>query len=91
LADSPILTAGKSSAANTVKRKRRNNRVMVKGVANIWMPVQAIDRAVDFYEDVLGLPVVKRDGPWAELDANGVAVGLNGRKPEGAGADGGRS
>ena len=45
---------------------------MLKGVANIWMPVQDIERAVDFYENILGLPVVKRDGPWAEVDANGV-------------------
>ena len=62
---------------------------MIKGVANIWMPVQNIDRAVDFYEDILGLPVVKRDGPWAEIDANGVRVGLNGREPEGAQGGGG--
>jgi catechol 2,3-dioxygenase-like lactoylglutathione lyase family enzyme len=31
---------------------------MLKGVANIWMPVQDIERAVDFYENILGLPVV---------------------------------
>jgi predicted enzyme related to lactoylglutathione lyase len=62
---------------------------MVKGVANIWMPVQDIERAVDFYEHVLGLPVVKRDGLWAEVDANGVMVGLNGREPEGTEAEGG--
>jgi catechol 2,3-dioxygenase-like lactoylglutathione lyase family enzyme len=62
---------------------------LLKGVANIWMPVQDIGRAVDFYENILGLPVVKRDGPWAEVDANGVTVGLNGREPEGAEAEGG--
>jgi catechol 2,3-dioxygenase-like lactoylglutathione lyase family enzyme len=62
---------------------------MIKGVANIWMPVQNIDRAVDFYENILGPPVVKRDGPWAEVDANGLMVGLNGREPEGAQGGGG--
>ena len=62
---------------------------MLKGVANIWMPIQDIERAVDFYENILGLPVVKRDGPWAEVDANGVTVGLNGREPEGAESEGG--
>jgi hypothetical protein len=30
---------------------------MLKGVANIWMPVQDIERAVDFHENILGLPV----------------------------------
>ena len=37
----------------------------------------------------MGLPVVKRDGPWAEVDANGLTVGLNGREPEGAQSSGG--
>lgn len=62
---------------------------MLKGVANVWMPVEDIDRAVDFYENVLGLPLVKRDGQWAEVDANGVRVGLNGREPAGTRAEGG--
>jgi catechol 2,3-dioxygenase-like lactoylglutathione lyase family enzyme len=62
---------------------------LLKGVANIWIPVQDIERAVDFYKNILSLPVVKRDGPWAEVDANGVTVGLNGREPEGAEAEGG--
>lgn len=62
---------------------------MLKGVANVWMPVEDIERAVDFYENVLGFPVVKRDGQWAEVDANGVRVGLNGREPQGARAEGG--
>ena len=62
---------------------------MLKGVANIWMPVQDIERAVDFYENTLSLPMVKRDGPWAEVDANGVTVGLNGCEPEGAESEGG--
>jgi predicted enzyme related to lactoylglutathione lyase len=62
---------------------------MLKGVANVWMPVEDIERAVDFYENVLGFPVVKKDGQWAEVDANGVRVGLNGREPKGARAEGG--
>ena len=62
---------------------------MIRGVANVWMPVQNIDRAVNFYENILDLPVVKRDGPWAEVDANGVRVGLNGREPEGVESEGG--
>ncbi len=62
---------------------------VIRGVANIWKPVADTDRAVDFYENILGLPVVRRDGPWAELDANGVTVGLNGREPEGTRGEGG--
>lgn len=62
---------------------------MIKGVANIWMPVEDTDRAVDFYENILGLPVVKRDGSWAEVEADGLRIGLNGREPEGTRSEGG--
>ncbi|MBA3795351.1 MAG: VOC family protein [Rubrobacter sp.] len=62
---------------------------MLKGVAVVWMPVQDIDRAKDFYGNILGLPITKEDGDWAEVDANGLTIGLNGREPGGAKADGG--
>ena len=56
---------------------------MVKGVANVWVPVEDIKRALDFYRDILGFPVIKQDGSWAEIDANGFNIGLNGREPQG--------
>ena len=59
---------------------------MAMGVSNIWMPVQDTDRAVDFYQNTLGLSLVKRDGDWAEFEADGLRIGLNGREPEGSGA-----
>jgi predicted enzyme related to lactoylglutathione lyase len=63
---------------------------MVKGVANVWVPVEDIDRALDFYQNTLGFSVIKRDGPWAEVDVlHGLNIGLNGREPEGARAGGG--
>ena len=61
----------------------------IKGLANVWVPVQDTDRAVDFYENTFGLPVVKRDGPWAEVDAGQLTIGFNGREPEGAQSGGG--
>ena len=59
---------------------------MVEGVANVWVPVEDIERAFDFYRDTLGFSVIKRDGPWAEVDANGLNIGstagsLRGRSP----------
>ena len=57
---------------------------MVKGVANVWVPVKDIERALDFYQNTLNFPVIKQDGPWAEIDANGLNIGLNGREPKGA-------
>lgn len=62
---------------------------MISKVANVWMPVEDIDRSVGFYKDVLGLQVVKRDDEWAELEVDGFHVGLNGREPRGAQVDGG--
>ncbi len=62
---------------------------MLKGVAVVWMPVQDIERAKNFYGNTLGLSVTKEDGDWAEVDANGLTIGLNGREPAGAQSDGG--
>ena len=50
---------------------------MVHGTAVVWLPVSDIDRAVSFYCDRLGLEQVQRDGDWAQLDANGLHIGLN--------------
>ena len=62
---------------------------MVNGVANVWVPAQNVDRALDFYQNTLGFSLVKRDGLWAEIDASGLNVGINGREPQGAGPGGG--
>lgn len=62
---------------------------MVGGVANVWVPVEDIERALDFYQNTLAFSVIKRDGPWAEIDASGLNIGLNGREPQGAQAGGG--
>ena len=61
----------------------------IKGLANVWVPVQDTDRAVNIYENTLGLPVVKRDGPWAEVDAGNLTIGLTGREPESTQSRGG--
>jgi predicted enzyme related to lactoylglutathione lyase len=61
---------------------------MIEGVANVWVPVEDTDRALDFYQNTLGFSLVKRDGQWAEVDAGGLNIGLNGREPQGAGSGG---
>ena len=59
---------------------------MIKGVAAVWLPVQDMSRAVEFYGDTLGLDVTEHDGDWSEVDANGLKIGLNGSEsPEGDG------
>lgn len=58
-------------------------------VANVWVPVKDTDRALDFYTSVLGFEVLKQDGEWAEVDAGGLNIGLNGREERGAASEGG--
>jgi predicted enzyme related to lactoylglutathione lyase len=62
---------------------------LLRGVAVVWMPVQDIERTKGFYRDTLGLQITNEDGEWAEVDANGLTIGLNGREPGGAGVEGG--
>ena len=62
---------------------------MLKGVAVVWMPVRDIERAKGFYRDTLGLQITNEDGEWAEVDADGLTIGLNGHEPSGAGSTGG--
>lgn len=63
---------------------------MIAGVATVWMPVEDMGRALEFYEGKLELEVKKRDGEkWAELSTGDLLIGLNGRESEGAGGQGG--
>jgi len=49
---------------------------LLKGVGQILVPVSDVDRAVDFYERVLGLPVLMRFPGIAFFDAAGVRLYL---------------
>jgi predicted enzyme related to lactoylglutathione lyase len=59
---------------------------MVQGTAVIWQPVTDIEEALGFYRDQLGLEELQNEGEWAELDANGLKLGLNAtEEPRGSG------
>jgi len=62
---------------------------MINGVSVVWLPVTNIQQALGFYEDTLGLTRVSAQEQWAELDANGVKIGLNSRDEETPGPEGG--
>jgi predicted enzyme related to lactoylglutathione lyase len=48
-------------------------------VDHAWFWTRDMDRAVAFYADVVGLPLLRRDGDdWAEFDAGSVRLGLHG-------------
>lgn len=59
---------------------------MVAGTAVVWLPVGDIDRSIAFYRGQLGLNELRHEGDWAQLDANGLHIGLNaGESPDGRG------
>jgi len=59
------------------------------GVATVWLPVTDMQRAVGFYADTLGLRVKQQQDEWAELEADGLTIGLNAREEETPGGQGG--
>ena len=53
---------------------------MASGVAAVWVAVSDMDRAVEFYGDILGLTIKNQSDDWSEIEANGLMIGLNGRE-----------
>jgi catechol 2,3-dioxygenase-like lactoylglutathione lyase family enzyme len=52
---------------------------LIDGVDLVFYQVCNMDRAVAFYEGILGLELLKREGnDWAELDCGGVTLALSG-------------
>lgn len=62
---------------------------MASGVAAVWVPVQNMDRALNFYRDTLKLDVKSSGDDWSEVDANGLMIGLNARETATGGSGGG--
>jgi predicted enzyme related to lactoylglutathione lyase len=56
---------------------------MASGVASVWVPVDDMARAREFYRDTLGLSEQKTGDDWSEFDANGLMIGLNAREGTG--------
>ena len=62
---------------------------MVQGIATVWLPVNDMDRATGFYADTLGLQLKDNHGQWAELEADGLTIGLNAREEKQPSPEGG--
>jgi catechol 2,3-dioxygenase-like lactoylglutathione lyase family enzyme len=61
---------------------------MIGEIDHVYYWVRDMDAAVSFYRDVLGLPLLRREGDgWAELDAGAVRLALH-ATVEGASASG---
>jgi predicted enzyme related to lactoylglutathione lyase len=58
----------------------------VGGTAVVWLPVSDLDRAVTFYRDALGLREGQHADGWAQLETDGLRIGLNAHEsPTGSG------
>jgi catechol 2,3-dioxygenase-like lactoylglutathione lyase family enzyme len=63
---------------------------MIGSLDHIYYWTRDMDRAVGFYTDVVGLPLVRREGSeWAELDAGSVRFALHHTKEDGPTASSG--
>ena len=51
---------------------------MITGVQDVYLNVVDMERALAFYEGILGLRVIERSPWWSALDVGGVRVGLHG-------------
>lgn len=52
---------------------------MIGEIDHVYYWVRDMDAAVAFYRDVLGLPLVRRDGDeWAEFEAGAIRLALHG-------------
>jgi catechol 2,3-dioxygenase-like lactoylglutathione lyase family enzyme len=63
---------------------------LFEGIDTVFYQVCSMDRAIEFYEGVLGLKVLRREAnDWAELEAGDVVLALSGElatKPHQGGA-----
>ena len=62
---------------------------MVEAISNVWLPVNDMERALQFYGDTLGISVKENYGKWAILELDGLTIGLNARESEQPGPEGG--
>ena len=54
---------------------------MLGELDHVYSMVQDMDRAVRFYQDVLGFSLMRRDdGMWAELDGGPIRLALHGTR-----------
>ena len=52
---------------------------LTRGLDHVYYWVTDMERAVGFYRDVVGLPLIRRAGDeWAEFDAGAVRLALHG-------------
>ncbi|GJL78086.1 MAG: hypothetical protein NPINA01_10750 [Nitrospinaceae bacterium] len=49
---------------------------MIEKIAYIWYPTTDMDRAVEFYQDLLGLKLLFKEADWSEFLVSGQRLAL---------------
>ena len=49
---------------------------MIQKIAYIWYPVTDMDRAIEFYHELLGFKLLFKREDWSEFDLNGQRLAL---------------
>ena len=49
---------------------------MISGLQDVYVNVASMERAISFYQDVLGLRLVEEGDHWSAFDLGGVRFGL---------------
>jgi predicted enzyme related to lactoylglutathione lyase len=49
---------------------------MIQEIAYFWVPVKDMDRAVEFYHQLLGLKLLFKREDWSEFDLDGQRLAL---------------
>ena len=50
---------------------------MIQGIQDVYYNVKDMERAVNFYTEVLGMKLVHKDKYWSSLECGGVGIGLH--------------
>jgi catechol 2,3-dioxygenase-like lactoylglutathione lyase family enzyme len=61
---------------------------VVDGIQSVFFYVSDMERAIAFYEGLLGLRLLERGDEWSALDCGGVRVGLHRSDAAPSGASG---
>ena len=52
---------------------------MIQKIAYIWYPVTDMNRAIEFYNELLGLTLLFKGEDWSELEIDGQRLAFAGR------------
>ena len=62
---------------NGFKELGGRNFVNIKKVGNVILAVQDIDKSIEFYHEIIGLPIKRQRRSWVDLGTSGALLSLH--------------